>query len=944
MDNTPNDVHNSSNDLLIPRAVMNSALIKRKLNICHINVQSLCARKFSKFEELRKTFEGSSVDVICMTETWLDNSVSDQMICINGFRLVRIDRNRRGGGIGVYIRRDLFYRVLSKLTIIDSPESMPQTEYLVLEIGVGSHRLLLAVYYNPPETNCADILAKHITDYSLNYTSSFFIGDFNTDPRKPTRRAMAFNDVLCNMSFAVVNSEPTFFFNNGCSLLDLLISNSPTLVLRFNQVSMPGISNHDLIFASLDFDREYHEDGYWFRDYYNFDSDMLRTHFLSPDWDDFLQINDPDVLLHVLNSRLVDLHDRFFPLKFRKSRKNPWFSGHIEKAMIERDLAYRNWKRTKCSQHKAQYHRLRNRVNFLVSKAKCEYDRNKINLNLPSKQLWNNVRSLGVSDKQAVSEISVHSPEAINNYFCSNFSLDEDDGLCVRGVSPGFEFRAVHGYEIINAIFSIKSNAIGLDNIPLRFLKIIIPYAIPFYEHLFNRIISTEKFPADWKCAKIVPLPKKLGSDAITNLRPISLLSSTSKVFESLIRDQISEFIDRMNFLSPFQSGFRKRHSTDSALMRVHDDVARTVDGNGVALLLLIDFAKAFDSVVHRKLVNKLSSIFRFSSSAANLIKNYLCNRSQAVFANGIMSSFQPIRSGVPQGSVLGPLLFSLFINDLPAVLDFCSVHLFADDVQVYLCSNGEIDIRSMANKINHDLNKITQWSRKNSLPVNPQKTKAMLLSRLRCPPNIPALVFDGVQVQFVDRMVNLGVVFKSNLEWDGHINSQCSKIYYSLKRLNITTRHLDIETKKRLFKTLLMPHFTYGDFIYTNATIGSLDRLRVALNACVRYVYNLSRFSHVSHLQASLLGCPFIKFYKFRSCMTLFKIIKTKTPDFLFSKLTPFRGTRTRNFRIPNHSSSYYSQSFFVRGVVSFNSLPNNIKSIEATTHFRDELRSYLQ
>lgn len=358
--------------------------------------------------------------------------------------------------------------------------------------------------------------------------------------------------------------------------------------------------------------------------------------------------------------------------------------------------------------------------------------------------------------------------------------------------------------------------------------------------------------------------------------------------------------------------------------------------------MLLIDFAKAFDRVSHKKLLMKLYDLYQFSSSAINLVRSYLCGRSQAVFCNDSNSSFQQIVSGVPQGSVLGPLLFSLFINDLPSVLDFCSIHLFADDVQIYLCDINSDNLTDIARKINHDLQKIHNWSQQNLLAINPSKTKALLIGSSRNNSAIPSIFLNGEFIQFVDKADNLGVVFRSDLNWDNHINSQCGKIFGSLKRLNLVTKHFDVATKIRLFKALILPHFIFSDFIYSNANLMSVDRLRVALNSCVRYVYNLPRFSRVSHLHKNLIGCSFQNFYKLRSCLTLFKIINTRQPYYLFSKLTPLRTARTRNFLIPHHRSAYYSQSMFARGIAYWNQLPLNIKSNNSMAGFRRDLREH--
>ena len=207
---------------------------------------------------------------------------------------------------------------------------------------------------------------------------------------------------------------------------------------------------------------------------------------------------------------------------------------------------------------------------------------------------------------------------------------------------------------------------------------------------------------------------------------------------------------------------------------------------------------------------------------------------------------------------------------------------------------------------------------------VEYQKTKAILFSKALLTP--PQLYFQGEQIHFVDKVNNLGVIFTRQLKWDAYINAQCGKIYGALKRLNLVTKHLHITTKLRLFKSLILPHFIYGDSLFANSAVGVLNKLRMALNACVRYVYNLPRYSHVSHHHAALLGCSFSHFHEYRSCLSIFKINMTKKPAYLFSNLTPVRNLRTRNFSVPRHRTCDYGSALFVRGIVHWNSLPSSI------------------
>lgn len=324
------------------------------------------------------------------------------------------------------------------------------------------------------------------------------------------------------------------------------------------------------------------------------------------------------------------------------------------------------------------------------------------------------------------------------------------------------------------------------------------------------------------------------------------------------------------------------------------------------------------------------------------MVKSYLCNRKQSVYVNDSRSQPSVILSGVPQGSVLGPLLFSMFINDLPRILKFCKIHMFADDVQLYICSNN-LDVHDMANLVNSDLSRLLKWSEKNLLLINGSKTKAMLISRTARPALLPSIHLGSELIGFSDRLKNFGVVFQNNLEWDDHINAQCGKIYAGLRRLRFTASMLPCNVKIMLFKSLLLPHFMYGLELTLNASARCLDRLRIALNCCVRWVFNLNRFSHVRHLQSRLLGCSFYQFFKLRSCLMFYKIINHTYPHYLKEKLQPFRSDRNRNYLIPQHITSHYSGTFFVRGVVYWNQLPTTIKNINSFNVFRQNCTEWL-
>lgn len=498
-----------------------------------------------------------------------------------------------------------------------------------------------------------------------------------------------------------------------------------------------------------------------------------------------------------------------------------------------------------------------------------------------------------------------------------------------------FSFHAVDEAEIINALFDIKSNAVGLDGVPLKFLKLLLPLIIKPVTHIFNSIIITNTFPKSWKNAKILPIKKKSKENSLENLRPISILPGLSKVFEKLLKNQMCFYINENNLLSPHQSGYRPKHSTKTVILKVVDDIGIMLDKGNSAILMLLDFSKAFDTISHGILCRKLQHNFGFSCDAVLLIKSYLSNRFQAVHVNNEYSELTSVSSGVPQGSILGPILFSLYVNDLPNVLKYCKIEIFADDVQLYYEFTSS-DAENITNNINADLKNVFNWTMKHNLRLNVNKTHALFITANNTNVSKPVIVINGNVIEYVQSATSLGYTIQSSLDWDPFVQQQCGKVYGKLRSQQLQTYFLSTEMKLSLFKTLILPHFLTCDFLIMQISAIAFNRLKIALNACVRYVFNLSRFSHVSHLQNKLIGCSFENFSKLRCCQLVFMLTNNKCPDYLYNKLSQFRSERSKKFIIHRHHTAKYSKSFFVRGVCYWNTLPNELTLISSGAVFK--------
>lgn len=934
-------VRSASTNWCLPGTVMRSALIKNKLSVCCVNIQSICARNFSKLDELRQISQSSAVDLICVTETWLNEKIDDAVLEIDGYYAIRHDRmGRLGGGILIFIKKGIQCSLLEKSTATPGGS---YTEYIFVELVIGNVKLLFGTVYNPPEVNCVESIDCLMTNYGTHYNDIFLVGDFNTNLLNHSlpKSAQLISTLSIHNMYSL-GSEPTFFHRNGSSQLDLMLSNSRERVLKFNQIDVPCFSNHDLIFASLDIDMVHVPNKIKFRDYRSMDVHGLTHDFNSLNWSNYYRSNDPNALLNFFNCCLVDLHDKYVPVRsvVPDNNHNLWFNNTIGKLIADRDLAYKQWKYSKSDTDFRLFKVLRNRVTTQIRKAKTSFYESKIDTRLPSKELWRRLKNFGVVKTAKTSIIQFESNE-INVHFANNFTKDTIESRIInisnrQSVTEPFYFNQIDDLDVISALYHMKSNAIGLDKVPLKFLKLISPLILKPTTHLFNCIITTSVFPNEWKKSKVLPLKKKSHLNTLQNLRPISILSALSKVFERIIKNQISKFINRENLLIPHQSGYRPKHSTKTAMLKVFDDIGIILDKGRPVVLLLLDFSKAFDTISHKKLCAKLTERFGFSNHAMNLIKSYLTERAQSVLNDGIYSSYIAISSGVPQGSILGPILFSMYINDLPEVLKYCKLHIFADDVQLYFgCLDDSATIISQ--KINEDLANIHAWSTENRLSLNADKTSALFLSHSYS--NIvlkPLLKLNNININFTEEGVSLGITIQSNFKFDKFIFKQCGKIYASLRTLYAFSSILKSDIKLKLFKSLILPHFIACDFLLGESSMFAGNRLKIALNSCVRYVYGLNRYASVSHMQQNLLGCPFAKFSQMRCCLFLFKLVKAKIPRYLHDKLRPLRTIRAKKYLIPRHNTSAYGNSFFVRGISYWNSLPNKITLEESTLAFK--------
>lgn len=353
-----------------------------------------------------------------------------------------------------------------------------------------------------------------------------------------------------------------------------------------------------------------------------------------------------------------------------------------------------------------------------------------------------------------------------------------------------FYFDTVDYLTVKRAIFKFKSNACGSDYITIEMIKKIITVILPIIIHIVNHSLTTGTFPSQWKYAIIKPIPKKSSPKQMQDLRPISILPALSKVLEIIVHKQVTNHLQIHNLLNEYQSGFRHVHSTMTTLLKVTDYIKRSIDIGQITISALIDFSKAFDTVDLDILITKLQT-YNFAPITRQWFCNYLYKRYQQVRTKQDTSKWLEVQQGVSQGSVLGPLLFCIYINDISSCLTQCKYHLYADDLQIYIAVRP-LEINEAVHKINQELQHLTAWSSKHNLQINPDKTQCIIFgtqkqTKMINLEKLSQIHINAVPIKLLECVKSLGVYMDRNLTWNEHVSHICKKVYcslHSLKRL----------------------------------------------------------------------------------------------------------------------------------------------------------------
>jgi len=903
-------------------------VVKKKkehlFKLAHVNVENISVH----FLEFKEIFGSGEYDVVGVSESFLKPYVLSSMFSLDGYRFIRNDREgKEGGGVGLYYRDCLECKVVH---MSESAYSF-KPEFLACEIRHRAWKVLVVIVYRPPKCGLRNSIFEFLEDSLPQWNNVVVMGDFNIDMAGKSSDRTFLSKFMYQNNLQCLPLRKTYHRPSSSSWLDLILVSLKENVVEHGQKSVPGLSNHDLIYCVLELVVERHSQSIKIRNYSKLNEEVFNDVMSKLSWKTVYDADSIDDKVCELNKIILGIRDTFFPERTFSTKKcrKPEITPFIRGMMTLRDQSLKRFKLYPKSWTWHIFAKLRNRVKQLLRDNSLKIRNEKYANSKSGQELWKLIKADGLSRNKGFSD-SIKVPLGnLNDYFCQNSSFVPSEELIstyksLKDTHRNFlEFKLIEQFEIENVIDSMTSKAVGIDGVSICLIKWMKKGVIPALEHVYNFSLYFGEYPHTWKQSIVTPIPKIPIPSHEAHYRPINILSCLGKILDKLVYKQVQQFIDSGNYLDPYQSGYRVGHSTETALIRVCDDIRKAMDDRKITVLVLIDFSKAFDLVNHTLLLSILES-FNLSDNVISWFSSYLSGRKQCVRGGNTISSMNDVTVGVPQGSTLSALLFSLFVNRVSKSWRNSKHIMYADDLQLYIhCTPSEL--QETVFMINNDLKSLNEWCLKHGLSINHKKCQAIVIGTRRYinaldKTNLPNIKIENTSIPYVEKCRNLGFLVDECLSWEPQVATLCRKVRDSVRKLRFSPIPLNRPLKITLVSSLIFPQIDYASSLYTTLTQTQMDKLQKAQNVCIRFIFDLRWNEHVTQYYSQIGWLKVSERFQLNATCLAYKMIKTEKPfhtykGFRENKVKADKITRSKNiFDIPIHRTSLYSKSFLIK------------------------------
>ena len=809
-------------------------------------------------------------------------------------------------------------------------------------------------------------LQNSIDDIRSQYNPKIMIiGDLNADPR--TKNGKLLTNFVNSNQLTMHITEPTRITSNSETILDQIITNFSSFVKETSIESPIGSSDHCLIRANVLFKtkkKKAYTRRMW--DFGKANFELYRENLANINWEDCFQNKNINEICGLFTEHVISAASAAIPNKLVTVRPSdkPWYTGFHRRLCRLKNRLYKQFKvlRNDSSWAKFSLARSKYKTEINLSKQKFEEDKyyKLANDGIKNSKKWWTLLKEVYSNKNSVLSIPPlevgattitddrEKAEAFNTFFLEASSLDDSNAVLPNipvinnHLQLNFEVKEKDVLDQIQ-ILDIKK-AYGPDGISPIFIKEGGQTMKAVLLYIFKMSLETGEFPTCWKQANVIPLYKKESMTNVNNYRPVSLLCVASKVFERIVFKYVFNHFKENFIINNFQSGFQSGRSTVTQLLELYHQFCKAVDDKKEIRVVFLDIRKAFDKVWHNGILHKLS-LCGIRGNLLKWFKSYLTNRMQRVTLRGQYSSWGKIGAGVPQGSVLGPLLFILYINDITSVVRHSNIRLFADDTCLFI----EVDDRvETVSKLEGDLLNIEQWADKWLVSFAPEKTKSLTVSNKRDSNQNPVIHFKNHIIEEVQSHTYLGLLFTSKLSWNMHINNVEQK---ARKRLNMLTPlkyKLDRKSIEIMFQSFVASSMYYGIEIWGGSFDSHLLKLEQVIVDGMRLVTGATARSNIALLFTDTAWDSFATRRDIAMYKMMYKIKNRMVPDYL-SEILPhgianYNLRNNMDIRIPSTNCETLRRSFIPTGVKMWNNLPLDTRESVSLESFKLKLHKSLK
>ena len=943
----------------------------------HLNIHSLP----SKYDQLqlmmrRLNTKKIELDYILLCETFLNNN-NQSLYNIKGYEMITRNRiTNTKGGVAIYLKNNITYKRRNDLEInIDG-----EFESIFLETNSNKTKTIVGEIYRIPNTNELDSI-RHFetilnklanincniiigTDQNFDYLKinrhtntnvlldSFLSAGFIPTINIPTRIVHTSSTLIDNI---YVNSKFHHLCNNSTVLVTDISDHFPVLLSYNNSLTQPA-NKQPLIIKT----RKMNDDKI----------NKINDSLMHTNWN-ILDTDNIQLTFQTFINKINEMINKHAPEREIKIRNkdiiiNPWITHGLLKCSRKLDSLFRLQKNKPDGHHSTvKYKNYKLLYNKIKIQSKMKYYSELIeDVKLDIRKTWKVLNRLTGKnkDKSVIPSHFVHGnihtsdPYVITTDFCNYFSkVGENFAAAIppatnthetylsKTKNPNSLFLSPTDPDEVDKILnqSKPKKSSGPDGINTEFLiktKQSLKYPI---SKLINLTLESGHVPKLMKIAKVIPIYKNKNPEEYTNYRPISLLPSISKIMEKVVHKRLYHFMNNQNLFYNSQYGFRPKCSTVHAISQLTANIIRAIDAKQHTIGVFLDLSKAFDTINHETLLNKLQ-FYGVRGLALEWFRSYLSGRKQYVHFNGIDSSEEDVTCGVPQGSVLGPLLFIIYTNDLPNALRDSSCILFADDTTIYQSSTN---INTIVNKLSLELDHLTDWFRANKLSLNVAKTNYMIFTKTQDTLPVITLKLGGETINRVENTKFLGVHIDNNINWCKHIQHCKNKMSSGLYALRSVKHLLPTNQLKSLYYTLIHPYINYGILIWGSAIKKYLKNIQNMQNKAIRAISKAKYNDPVVQLYKNLNITPIETLYNIQLGKLMYQHKNNLLPKPLMLLYTPNTEMHNHNTRhkddphINSRRTNQYNQSFLHKAPEIWYNIPEEIKSARTLNSFKSKI-----